>query len=143
MIGFRKAEAPQPFAGCQFRKVLSALLFIAEFEYWIHNKRALNGRRRPHTGISAFYLLHDQAIGGIIHATTTILRRYRRTERAHRSKLADNLYREGRTLRPVLNKGGDFPLNKLPHTFARQLLFVGEKIIHVVKVRMFEEILFQ
>src|SRR5712691_11903461 len=65
-IGFGQTEAANLFAGGEFRDPEVLLLLRAVAVDREHHQSRLHGGERAKTGIAAFELLHDQAVGDVV-----------------------------------------------------------------------------
>ena len=89
-IGLRQAEAADPFAARQFRKIFLALLVAAVGVDRMHDERGLYAHHRAIAGIDALDLTRDQSISHVIGFGTAILDRQRRSEETKLAHLAED-----------------------------------------------------
>ena len=89
-IGFRQAEAADPFAGSELGQIFLALVLVAIGVDRIHHQRGLNRVHRAIAGIDALDLARHQAIGDVARIGAAIFLRQRDADQAKLAHLVED-----------------------------------------------------
>ena len=105
-VGLGEAEAAQPLARAQLGQVVLLLLLGAPAQDRRAHQRGLDRHHRPHGGVPAAHLLHDQAVGEVVEAGPAVLAGDDRAQVALLRHLRDELQVEV-VVAVVLPRAGD------------------------------------
>ena len=131
---FGKAEAADHLAGRQLGQVFAPLLFGAVGVYGVHHQRALYAGEAAKAGVYAFELVHDQAIGHVVHARRAVFDRQIGAEVAHLAEFWHEMLGEFAALPVIGDVGRRFGVQKVARGGLYLTLFVAHHIHNVVVV---------
>ena len=84
-------------------------------------------------GVAALELLHDQAVGDVVHARAAVALEVG-AEDAQLGQLGHELHREGAGAEVLLDERQEAPLDELRHGAAGEPLLVGQQVVELEEV---------
>ncbi len=133
MVGLGEAEAADGFATRHRRQPALLLLLGAVGVDRVHRETALHRCHRPQAAVAALELLHDEAVGDVVHAGAAVPAQVgaEETELSHPGyQLAGELF----AAVAALEERQALALDEAAHAVTRHALLVAEQRIELVVV---------
>ncbi len=140
MIGFGKAKTADHFTGRELGQPFLLLFLATVFPDRVHHQRSLHAAKASKATVTPLDLLHDEAVADLVQPHAAILLRDHGPEGADLRQSGNDLWMEGGVLEGIFNDRLQVLAHELARRIPDQLMFLCQKLIHLVMVMCLIEI---